>query len=416
MHKSIRHQRFRIDSIMSMSFLFFALFIYPLINRVYDGQSGILVAASKLVWTFIIPLILIFLLRRQSTSTDIVDKLFILMGLYLTFSLLAFSIFNPMNPSDFFKEISYSILPILCFFVFKGNSGIPVVKTYNLIVFICITVILIGFWSILDIPKPEFVEKVKNVKNLNFQSFYSPIVLASMAPICVGALLFDRTSVTGSYKFLLIVLFIIASIMTLQRAAAVGLILCFCIYAFQYIRSAKFFVGAMIFFAIGTAMINSFSHLYSATSFFDMLLSELEGFNLDQVLYERREQSFIFNDNSPISILFGEGFGKYSPQNQLSALIMPDASYVRLFNELGAVGLIIFFSPFVVLVLKSLKKAHLFDIFLITFVLVHFYFNRILMSLPTAYFIYAMLGLGSNPLLLELGRQSDLRNGKILVN
>jgi Ca2+/Na+ antiporter len=80
---------------------------------------------------------------------------------------------------------------------------------------------------------------------------------------------------------------------------------------------------------------------------------------------------------------------------------MPDANYYRIYNELGIIGGIIFFMPFLAIFLKALSRKDPFMLFLITYTLFAFYFNRVLWAVPTAYVIYTIIGISESK---EYGR------------
>ena len=61
-----------------------------------------------------------------------------------------------------------------------------------------------------------------------------------------------------------------------------------------------------------------------------MILNEINSFSITQVLYEER-QLFIFNDSNIFSIYLERVMEVFST-NDLAKLIMPDASYLRLYN------------------------------------------------------------------------------------
>ena len=390
--------KINLDKAAANLFLFISLFSYPLINRVFDGKSGLLQDINKSLWFFLTPLLLIFLSRKIPKSLDLTDKLFIFSTFYLLLSLLMFSIFNNVNVNYILLEMSYSTLPIFCYFIFKYNKNIDSKNTLKFIIYLITVVIICGFWSQMDIPKPSFIEAIKNTKSLNFQSFYSPIILASIAPICLGIVLFKYINFSFLQRYFLIILFFITSILTIQRAALLGCFMCLVFYLFYKIKLKNLFIVFVILLML-LIIASSVISFYKDSSGYEMILNEINSFSITQVLYERREQLFIFNDSNIFSILFGEGYGKYSPQNDLAKLIMPDASYLRLYNELGIIGTIVFFSPFISAIIFYIKNKNWLFLYIILFVLIHFYFNRILMSLPAAYFIYTILGMSFNLLL-----------------
>ena len=126
------------------------------------------------------------------------------------------------------------------------------------------------------------------------------------------------------------------------------------------------------------------------------ILSEFSNFNYTSVAKDRAYQAIIFNTEEVFNILFGEGFGKYSPNNTLSKLIMPDASFYRIYNELGIIGGLSFFFPFIYLFIKAIKNRNAFETYFIGFSLIAFFFNRIIWMIPLNYIFFTFLGVFEN--------------------
>jgi hypothetical protein len=384
------------SDLLNKIFLVNTLLIYPYINRLFDSQNHPILSLNKVFWIIGTPIILIGLLKNKISCKTITDKLFICIIYYLTVSLFTFSFFYSPSNEFIVREIYYSILPILCYFIYCGNQNINKESSFKIIIYSIALVAIIGLWANVEIPKPFFISAIKNSSYINFQSFYSPIIYASVGPICFGFILMDYIKIPVLTKIILLNLFLITSILTLQRAAFLGLFMCFIFFIIQKYRYKSLYLS--LFTLMLVFLIIYFTYIQSIDDHFTaLLLGEIADFNLGSVVHQRREQSFIFNDYSFLKIFFGEGFGKYSPQNKEAILTMPDASYHRLFNEIGVVGCSLFVFVFSTIFFKFFKSKNTFGIFFLAFVLIHFYFNRILMSIPSSYFIYALIGLLLRP-------------------
>ena len=275
------------------------------------------------------------------------------------------------------RELFYSVLPIFCYFIYRGNPNIDAELTIITLLLIIFIVGTSGLWGNSSLPKPFFIAVLENKSYINFQSFYSPIIYASLGPSCLAILLYKKIDLALRYKMVMGLTFIVTSILTLQRAAFLGIIM---VIAFLVIfRLSKYVLICLAITILAIYLV--YDSFEMDSSFYELFVTELSDFNLQSVVDQRREQTFIFNDYSLFKIFFGEGFGKYSPQNKSALLMMPDASYHRLFNELGLIGCTLFVLAFASMFLEFLKNRNVFGFFLLSFVLIHFYFNRILMAI-----------------------------------
>ena len=127
------------------------------------------------------------------------------------------------------------------------------------------------------------------------------------------------------------------------------------------------------------------------------ILKEIGDIKVSNVLSDRSAQNIIFNNNNFFNILFGEGFGKYSPNNSLTICKMPDVAYTRMYNELGLLGTLLFLSPYILFAYKNAIKKNWFGVYFIVFTFFAFGFNRILWMIPLNYIIYTFFGIIENP-------------------
>jgi hypothetical protein len=241
-------------------------------------------------------------------------------------------------------------------------------------------------------------------KDYTISSFYGPILMGYIAQLLFALVLFEVIKV-GILRSTLLIIFFITSILTLQRAPYFGVSFAILFYFIFHGKKNLFGITVIVITLLTTFYI--FTNIDMSGVFgFDQRVSisdEFKNIQLERLSddRDRKDQSLIYNDNNILNILLGEGYGKYSPNNFQTIHKMPDANYYRIYNELGIIGGIIFFMPFLAIFLKALSRKDPFMLFLITYTLFAFYFNRVLWAVPTAYVIYTIIGISESK---EYGR------------
>ena len=385
--------------------LVYLMVFYPLVFQMFLNNS--LMSLMNQVILFSLLSSTIFIYSKRVISHIYVDKLnisvfFLLIFFYLTISLVIFTALNGrINIPSILREFLYSIIPILFYLIgkiFNYNEK----NIFLRYLFYCLSiVVIIGFIYRLGLYLPKSIMNVFEQKpfRFNFSSYYTPIIMGFLAQFMFALLLFKKIKL--KFRYLLIVIFFVVSILTLQRAAFIGLFISLLIYIFFRFSIFKIILITFVFL-IGTQLIyttinnnitsDNDSQVFSPQKFID----EIESFKFSNVQSDRKSQAIITNDNNFFNILVGEGFGKYSPNNDLTLLKMPDASYFRIFNELGLIGFFLFFTPFIFLLYEAIKIKNPFMIYFILFSLLAFYFNRVLWSIPINYLFFTSLGIFSN--------------------
>ncbi|MDD4048665.1 MAG: hypothetical protein PHI90_07600 [Clostridia bacterium] len=303
--------------------------------------------------------------------------------------------------SDILRELLYSVIPIIFYFIAKEFSEDDV-KIFFMVVFMGIFfVVLMGILDLFHFPFPDAMQNALAKKGkANFISYYSAISMGYVAQLVFALLLFDVIKFQRIIRLKkpLILLFFGISILTLQRSSFLGIIVALVIYIYYHgSKKIKKTFTTVIFVLLVFFMLISLD--LSQFFGFDVgkyIIDEIEEFNIHSVANARASQAYIYNDENLFYIMFGEGFGKYSPNNTLTIRKMPDVSYVRIYNELGFVGGILFFIPFVLILIQAMRKKDSFMIYFVSFTLIAFFFNRIVWMIPLNYLIYSILGCYEN--------------------
>lgn len=395
-----------IKNTFSIKILFIYLMVfYPLIFQIYLNNSFASLI-NQFILFFLISLTIISCSKRVISHINSdklnVSVIFSLTFFYLTISLALFSALNGrINIPSILREFLYSIIPILFYFIgkiFNYNEK----NLFLRYLFYCLSlVVIIGFIYRLGLYLPKSIINVFEQKpfRFNFSSYYTPIIMGFLAQFMFALLLFKKIKL--KFRYLLIVIFFVVSILTLQRAAFLGLFVSSLIYIFYRFSIFKIILVIFVFLIVTPLIYTTINN--NITSDNDSLIfspkkliDEIESFKLSNVQSDRKSQAIITNDNNFFNMLVGEGFGKYSPNNELTLLKMPDASYFRIFNELGLIGFFLFFTPFIFLLYEAIKIKNPFMIYFILFSLLAFYFNRVLWSIPINYVFYTSLGIFSN--------------------
>jgi len=375
-------------------FYFFIIIIYPLAYQLNTGDTGASLN-NKFAFFSILFLIILFYSKEIFFSIkNLIDYLFIWSIFYLTISLLLYASSGVMLVGDIFREVLYSIIPVLFYFMGKSLKRSEIDIFIKTVFFSFFGVIFIAVLNLFDF---SFFNISGFQKGNVLKTFYSAITMGYIAQLMFALVLFKQIRSRYLSKFLLGFFFII-SLLTLQRSAFLGVLSALFVYLLFQQRGRL----RIIFFTLSSLSILLYFVL--TLDFFDILgfdaglyiLEELTNFNYTSVAGERASQAIIFNTQEFFNILFGEGFGKYSPNNTLSKLIMPDAAFYRIYNELGIIGGLSFFFPFIYLFIKSIKNRNAFEIYFIGFSLIAFFFNRIIWMIPLNYIFFTFLGVFEN--------------------
>lgn len=391
---------------LSLKILFvYLLVFYPLIFQVFLNNSFMSLMNQFILFSLLSLTIFIYSKRVIShIYSDIsnVSVIFSLTFFYLIISLALFSALNGrINISSILREYLYSIIPILFFFIGKIFNSNEKNNFLKYIFCSILIVVIVGFMYKFGLFLPKFIINVFEQKEFkfNFSSYYSQIIMGYCAQLIFALLLFKKIKI--KLRYILLLVFFITSILTLQRAAFLGLILSLFIYLFSRFSFTKIILitsiavgGFLLFYNVleNNSTFAEDSRIFSTK----LILEEINQFSLSNVQSAREKQAVITNSSNIFHVFFGEGYGKYSPNNELAPFIMPDASYFRIFNELGLFGFVLFFTPFILLIYEAFKLNDHFMIYFLVFSLLAFYFNRVLWAIPINYVFFTSLGIFSN--------------------
>ena len=385
--------------------IIYLMVFYPLIFQIYLDNSSISLINQFILFSILLLAILTYSNRIIGYLYSVkfnISIIFLLVFFYLTISLLLFfTLDNRINISSILREFLYSIIPILFYFIGKIFNKKEKNTFFKYLFYCLFLVIIIGLIYRLGLYLPNWLLNVFEQKpfRFNFSSYYTPIIMSFFAQLMFAIILFKK--VKFKYRYLLLIVFFFISILTLQRAAFIGLIVSLSIYILYRFSIFKIILITSVFLFGITSLYKTISNnvsndneslIFSSKKF----LEEIESFRFSKVQSDRKSQAIITNNSNVFCMLIGEGYGKYSPNNELALITMPDASYFRIFNELGLLGFFLFFTPFILLIFEAFKFKDPFVIYFIMFSLFAFYFNRVIWAIPINYIFYTSLGIFSN--------------------
>lgn len=385
--------------------IIYLMVFYPLIFQIYLDNSSISLINQFILFSILLLAILTYSNRIIGYLYSVkfnISIIFLLVFFYLTISLLLFfTLDNRINISSILREFLYSIIPILFYFIGKIFNKKEKNTFFKYLFYCLFLVITIGLIYRLGLYLPNWLLNVFEQKpfRFNFSSYYTPIIMSFFAQLMFAIILFKK--VKFKYRYLLLFVFFFISILTLQRAAFIGLIVSLSIYILYRFSIFKIILITSVFLFGITSLYKTISNnvsndneslIFSSKKF----LEEIESFRFSKVQSDRKSQAIITNNSNVFFMLIGEGYGKYSPNNELALITMPDASYFRIFNELGLIGFFLFFTPFILLIFEAFKFKDPFVIYFIMFSLFAFYFNRVIWAIPINYIFYTSLGIFSN--------------------
>ncbi len=389
------------DRVLTFVTLGFIICVYPLIYQLYSIGS-----VSTLNKVVLFTLITVYATKNRyflkKLFSSSINSLLSFSMLYILLSISVYSV--NLSTRDFFRELLYTLAPVIFFFIAESFSREQQNYFVKIVVLCLCFVILVGVLDLFGFRfSSVWINALEKKGKANFISYYSPITMGYVAQFLYALTLFrmSRLRVITNHRFFFLVLFLVISILTLQRAAYLGLVVCTLTYYAESIYKAVvkrrstvnkrkaiallillLFILLMIVFVDWKSVGNTINDLLGF-NIKNYVQAELNYFMLDNVQYTRRNQAIIFNKNNIFNVLLGEGYGKYSPNNMNSICRMPDASYFRIYNELGIIGFILFFSPYLLMFFDAIKRKKAFAV----------YFNRVLWAIPISYIIYPMLSI-----------------------
>lgn len=384
------------------AYLVIILIIYPLINKVYPFSYAqnfsrilLIIALSLLAITF-----------KQKRKMKNEDILLILSGMQIVSSVLLFYTSGNIPVSALLREMLYSIMPIVIYFIFLDFPNYYKKISIEMVIKLIFFASVLGLLAYSYINVPIFGGFINDIRRSNpykwqITSFYGPIVMGYLSQLAFALLIFEKYE--GKFRRPLLVWFGFITMLILQRSAYIGILLAMGFYIYGLFRNQKLkqaLKTIIRILGIGLAVVLLVIILDDLRilpwELKPLLVGKISHTRLEDVVFDRSNQFLVFNTNNIFNVLFGEGFGKYSPNNPYAMNKQPDAAYYRIFNELGLIGLILFFLPLLIKLFRSYKKNNFFMLYLIVHVLIAFYFNRIMWAIPSNFIIYMIVAIYQN--------------------
>ena len=412
LNRSMNKSTVRHKLILTAMTIYIIVF-YPLIYQAF-ADSSLLATFNKLA---LFGLLLLFVVVNRQfinrVTANQTNKLLLLSLVYMAFSLLLYS--PNLSMQDAAREMLYVFVPILFFYIFEMFEPDEQAYFMNVVIWSLLAVIGVGvlnlvFGIVLPIGN---MQAALTHHGVNFQSYYSAMEMGYVIQLLFAMTLFrlpEKTILTRFRAPFLIVLFILG-VLTLQRGCYMGLGLAIIFYLISNIKYyftldrkaiIAFIANAAILILAAVLLVR---YWYEFTTFLSKRIgvdikkfvrSELTTFRLNDVMSDRTEQAKISNTDNLFHFLFGEGFAKYSPNNRATIRKMPDASYYRIFDELGLIGFFVFFIPYVLMIWRAFKSKRVFALYCILETFIAFFFNRILWMIPLNFIIYPMFSMTLN--------------------
>ena len=323
--------------------------------------------------------------------------------LYIFFSFILSILLGNIQSKDINSFILQCFLPILFYFVFKSY------KHWSIIVYIIVLLVFLNALIAIaaspfvkfDIPIITQITKVAAFKGGSGYRLYSFIgnssTLGFSALLCIAIYIAFPAM---RFKYIVLPVMIVTVLSTRQRAVWVGVLILILLIIYFSITLKGYAKRNLSLFALipvlGTIVYLFFAHYMDQLTVIDLLRSTLDNMTPADAFGSRASQQVIYNNSNPFFILFGEGFGKYSPLITDNALSQPDASYYMIFNETGIVGMLVFFNMFFQIVRYSLRRANFVLLFLVFAISVGLLGNRYLWFFPVNYLFYSFVGIFQN--------------------
>ncbi len=356
---------------LKISFIFI-FFMYLVIYKIFPDFSTI----NRISILFINIILFLVFFKSFFLNRLKIDYLFFTLALYLFLSSIIYYFITGKLIEDYLREILTSVLPIFFYFIGKNLKKDLMLSSLYLLILIFL---LHGIFDILLINERKYV---------NFHGAFSVIGFGYYAQFIFVLVLFLQPR----FRLILLLIAFTLSLLSLQRAAYVGIFNGFILYLFCLIYKKNTIAFIKIILVVFLLIL--ISTLFLPLNDLLLISNEIEGLNLDELTAGARgEFANITNYTDIFNIIFGEGFGKYSSSNSLAQLTLDDVAYYRIFNELGVIGTIVFFLPFLAVLIYSFKNRNFFGIYFVLNTLLAFYVNRIVFIFPLGVLVYFVLGL-----------------------
>ena len=372
-----------ISNIRSFSFaevfIFIALIMYPVCLSL-SNIVGFLRPVGFYTYSLGVVLLMLFLFTNKQCTILKINKSLATYCIFYCFSLFLYGL-STDNISWIFKDFLYCVFPALSFFFYSTYRkniqyrsilwlillGIIIIDSIALVIYFVPST---AYLFLSQSAEDDFIFfKLSGPFGLIVTGYTNIIALS----ICLLSELINKRWV----KYILSALFILCALLTTQRTPLAGLgivVLVLCMK--QKVKSIipLLFVG--LFFIIALNYIGGIVDLENVTSTFE---GKLDAQNMAE---SRSSQQIITNNSNIISMIIGEGAGKYSPDNPFCDNSQPDAMYFRLFNELGFLGFIAYILFALSIILKAYKMRNYLALAVALYSFFATGFNRVMFVSP----------------------------------
>lgn len=378
-------------------FYFFIICLYMLFLQL----ASVPVSITRLLYFIcIIYYVLLYnrygIINNSKSSKDI--SLIMFWGCYYLLSILVYSV-GVTGIEWVFKDLLCTVLPIL-FYIIVRKTVLVIDKNLVLLLTLATTVIfdIIGL-MLLFFPNSSFVALFRQE---NFSEDFIFYALSSIiGVIFVGFLnvigliicVFSEIALKRTVKISLILLFVICIFLTGQRTPIGGIVIVLLIYLRQ--KKLKAAITASFIVAVLLFVLSNLSMEINGVSVKETM-SERTYQRLNSITHGntgRDDQYGIYNDDTILGILLGEGVGSHSPENPYTTSPMPDAMYFRIFNEMGLVGLTIYLIFIIINLQRAIIRKNNFMLALILYAIIANFFNRVLFFAPLSIIPYYLIAL-----------------------
>lgn len=387
-----------LTSLLILFWVYATLFYTSLNYAGVYGEINRFILFSLIILSIIVSLVF----KRKLWISSLNEPVSFSVFLYFLYIFISFSISLSIGNVAIKYIASFVLncfLPITFYFVGKY------IKSWKIIIFVIVVVTLINsLFAIItspfvDVDIPYFNDLANQYafrggSEARLQSLIgNSTTLGYFALICISIYI----SIPNlRFRYIILTILIVTVIMSRQRGGWIGIVLMMFLHIYYSFGSREirmkslriFLVLAILSFIIYLLFTN-----YTDSSTLGFLLSEtFNRITLADTFGNRGAQMVIFNDSNFFSILFGEGFGKYSPLNLDNPLRQPDAPYYMVFNETGMIGLLIFLNMFFQIAKRAFRDRNFILLFIVLHLSIGLLGSRYLWYFPINYLFYFFVG------------------------
>lgn len=373
------------------AFILIAIIIYP-ICLTLSNIVGILRPLGFVAYSCSVLIIIAAIFANNHTSIFKINKFLAIFCVYYTISLLLYG-FGTDDMSWVFKDFLYCVFPALTFFFYASNRKDIQYRSILWLILFC--TIILDTIALVMYFMPSTTSLFLNQAAEEYYVFFKLsgafglIVTGYTNIIALSICLLSNLVTTKWVKYILSTLFVLCALLTTQRTPLAGLaiiILVFCMK--QKVKSVFPLLLISVVFVVALNYIGGIVDLENVKGTFEGKLDS-------EVMAESRsDQQVITNNSNIVSMIIGEGAGKYSPENPYCGNSQPDAMYFRLFNELGLIGFFAYISFALSIIIKAFKQRNYLVLAVSLYSFFATGFNRVMFISPfsiISFVIFSML-------------------------